>query len=173
MKKNMIWCLMVLVVMPYMLVAQEVSPVDFMKFNPYQVNSNAAFREPYYGYFGFAIGNLNVSQRNSGVYYDNLFQFDSQGRPSVVDLKQFANSLKPENSLSINMSEEILGLGRQLKYGYLNVGFRLKMQGEALFTDDIFQLLASGNGAFVGENNAANIEMNANLLAYQELAVGY
>lgn len=173
MRKKLMLCLVALMAMPFWIGAQEVSPVDFMKFNPYQVNANAALRGPYYGYIGFAIGNLNVTQRNSGIYYDNLFRFDSQGRPSVIDLKQFAATLKPDNYLSANLSEEILGIGIQLKRGYLNVGYRVRMQNEGYFTDDLFRLLASGNAAYLGESNAANIEVRASMLAYQELAVGY
>ena len=173
MKKNLILCMIALMTMSFFVGAQEVSPVDFMKFNPYQVNSNVALREPYFGYIGVGIGNLSVSQRNSGVYYDNLFRFDNQGRPSVIDLNQFAASLKPVNSISTNSNVEIFGFGRQLKHGYLNVGYRVKMQSEGSFTDDLFRLLASGNSSFMGENHAANVEMNFNLLAYQELAVGY
>ena len=153
--------------------AQEVSPVDFMKFNPYQVNANAAFREPYYGYFGLGVGNVNIAQRNTGLYYDRLFQFDAQGRPTLVDLQQFASSLKSENAFSVSLNEELLGIGRQLRHGYLNLGFRWRLQGEGAFTDDLFRLIAHGNGAFLGTDHPADIDVNAHLLAYQELAVGY
>ena len=73
--------------------AQSVSPVDFMRLNPYQMNANPATDLPYQSVMSLVIGNIGLDVQNTTLRYDNLFEFDAQGRPTKVRLTQFANSL--------------------------------------------------------------------------------
>lgn len=152
---------------------QNVSPVDFMRLNPYQLNSNPAVSLPYESVMSLLIGNVNVNVKNTGLHYDNLFEFDTQGRPTVVNLRKLANGMKAENDLGLDMSENLFFLCRQLRKGMLTVGYNLRVVGDVHYNDGLFKLLAYGNSAFVGEEHPAVIDMSLNAKVYQEFAVGY
>ena len=74
--------------------AQEVSPVDFMRYNPYQTKANPATDLPYESAMSLVIGNIGLDIQNTTFRYDNLFDFNAEGRPTAINLRQFANSLK-------------------------------------------------------------------------------
>ena len=153
--------------------AQEVSPVDFMRMNPYQLKSNPATDLPYESVMTFVIGNTGIGLQHTTLRYDKLFDFDAQGRPSIINLRQFANSLKADNFLGINANVDLFTLYRRLNKGMLTFNYGVKVQGDARFNDGLFKLLAYGNSAFVGEDNPAKVNLNVNARVYQELAVGY
>lgn len=153
--------------------AQEVSPVDFMRMNPFQLNANPAVDLPYNGFGAFALGNVNVGIRNKGLRYDNVFDFDAQGRPVTVNLQKFANNLYDDNELSFNMKENVLSAGFRLPVGMISVFYDLHAQGALSFDDGLFKLLANGNSAFLGADHPATANVNLNLMAYQEFALGY
>lgn len=153
--------------------AQNVSPVDFMDTNPYQLRSKASVVFPYDSYFSIGIGNLCGDFRNLDVRMKNVFDYDASGRPSSINLKQFANSLNPENSMNSTFDMEVLGLGIKSRHGFVTFSHRVRFQSAGNYTDDLFQLAASGNAAFVGENNPADMKMDMNLLGFQEFALGY
>ena len=77
--------------------AQQVSPIDFMRLNPYQMNANPATDLPYQSVMSLVIGNVGLNVQNTTLRYDNLFEFDAQNRPAIVNLRQFANSMKENN----------------------------------------------------------------------------
>ena len=153
--------------------AQNVSPVDFMDSNPYQLRNNPSAVMPYDSHVSVAIGNICGDFRNLDFRMKNLFGYDASGRPSVIDLKQFANSLNPVNSMNSAFDMEVLGIGRKSHYGYVTYSHRLRFQSACNYSDDLFQLAASGNAAFVGENNPVDMKMDMNLMAFQEFALGY
>ena len=154
-------------------VAQSVSPVDFMPLNPYQINANPAADLPYESVMSIIIGNVGLDVQNSTLRYDNLFEFDAQGRPTTLNLRQFANSLEESNYLGLNAHLDFFTLYRRLNKGMLTVNYGVKAQGDAKYNDGLFNLLAYGNGAFVGEDNPVNVTMDLYAQAYQEFAVGY
>lgn len=153
--------------------AQTVSPVDFMRYNPYQMNANPATDLPYESVMAFFLGNIGLDIQNTTLRYDNLFEFDAQGRPSTVNLRQFANSLKEDNFLGINTNIELFTLYRRLKKGMLTFDYGIRIQGDATFNDGLFKLLGYGNGAFVGNDHPATLNLDLNLNAYHEFAAGY
>lgn len=154
--------------------AQEVSPVDFMRYNPYQTKTNPATDLPYKTVVSVIIGNIDLDIQNTSLRYDNLFEFDAQGRPTTINLRQFANSLKKDNFLGVNFNLDLFTLYRRLdEKSYLTINYGVKAQADAKMNDGLFKLLAYGNSAFVGENNPAVVNMDVNAMVYQELAVGY
>lgn len=153
--------------------AQEVSPVDFMRVNPYQMKANPAADLPYVSVMSLVIGNIGLGVQNNTLRYDNLFEFDAQGRPTVLNLRQFANSFEEKNCFGLNFNVDLFTLYRRLNKGMLTINYGLKEQTDARYSDGLFKLLGYGNGAFVGENNPATIDMSVNAQLYQELAVGY
>ena len=153
--------------------AQTVSPVDFMRMNPYQMKANPAADLPYESVMSLVVGNIGLNVQNTTLRYDNLFDFDAQGRPTTLNLRQFANSLKESNFLGFDAHVDLFTLYRRLNRGMLTINYGVKAQGDATLNDGLFKLLGYGNGAFVGENNPAQIDMDISTQAYQELAVGY
>ena len=153
--------------------AQDVSPVDFMKMNPYQIKSNPAADLPYSSVMSLLVGNFSLDCKNTGLKYDNLFDFDTQGRPVTLNINKFANTLKKNNSIDFSGSENLFTLFRRLGPGMLTVGYDVRFQGDVSFNDGLFAFLANGNAAFVGEENPVNINLGLNTSLYQQFAVGY
>ena len=56
--------------------AQEVSPVDFMRMNPYQMKANPAADLPYESVMSLLVGNIGLDVQNTTLRYDNLFDFE-------------------------------------------------------------------------------------------------
>lgn len=153
--------------------AQEVSPVDFLRANPYQMKSNPAVELPYNSVMSLLVGNVGLDFQNPSLKYNNLFDFDAQGRPVTVNLDKFANSLNEDNALRFSMNENLFTLFHRLEVGMLTFGYDVRVQGDMHFNDGLFSLLANGNAAFVGENNPANVSLGFNTTAFQQFAVGY
>ena len=57
--------------------AQEVSPVDFMRLNPYQLKSNPAADLPYESVMSMVIG--NIGRRNNQRRFANAAEFGECG----------------------------------------------------------------------------------------------
>ncbi len=153
--------------------AQEVSPMDFMRYNPYQMNANPATDLPYESVMSIIIGNIGLDIQNTSLRYDNLFEFNAQGRPATINLRQFANSVKQDNFLGVNAHVDLFTLFRRTKFGLLTVNWGVKAQADLRCNDGLFKLLGYGNSAFVGESNPAVVNMDVDAMVYQELAVGY
>jgi hypothetical protein len=153
--------------------AQEVSPVDFMRLNPYQMNANPATDLPYVSVMSLVIGNTGLSVQNTSLRYDNAFDFDAQGRPEVLNLRKLANSLKENNFVGLNVDVDLFTLYRRLNKGIITINYGIKAQSDVKYNDGLFKLLGYGNGAFVGENNPVKVNMDVNAVGYQEFAVGY
>lgn len=153
--------------------AQFVTPLDFMRMNPYQMKSNPAVDLPYQSVFSMLIGNASVGIQNTSLFYDNCFNFDAQGIPRSFNLRSLAAGLSPENYLGFEANNNFFTLYRRLNKGMLTISLDLRMQGEMSYTDGLIKMLAYGNSIFVGENNPAVMNVNANMKAFQQIAVGY
>lgn len=152
---------------------QQVSPVDFMRLNPYQMNANPATDLPYQSVMSLVVGNIGLDVQNTTLRYDNLFEFDAQGRPAILNLRQFANSLKKNNYLGLNANLDLFTLYKRFDKNLWTFNWGVKVQGDVKYNDGLFKLLGYGNGAFVGEDNPVKVNMDLNMMAYQEWAVGY
>lgn len=153
--------------------AQEVSPVDFMRYNPYQMKANPATDLPYESAMSLLVGNFALDIQTPTFRYDNLFDFDAEGRPATINLRQFANSLKESNYFGLNANVDLFTLYRRINKSMITINYGVKVQTDAMINDGLFQLLTCGNSAFVGEENPASVSMDLNVRVYQELAVGY
>ena len=99
--------------------AQQSSPVDFMRMNPYQMKTNPATDLPYESVMSLVIGDFDMTLQNTSLRYDNLFEFDAQGRPATVNLRQFANSLNTNNFVGTEFGVDLFTLFRRVKNGML------------------------------------------------------
>ena len=152
---------------------QQVSPVDFMRLNPYQMNTNPATDLPYQSVMSLVIGDIGLNVQNTTLRYDNLFEFDAQGRPAILNLRRFANSLKEKNFFGLNVDWDLFTLYKRFDKDLWTFNWGVKVQGDVKYSDGLFKLLGYGNGAFLGEDNPVKINMDLNVMAYQEWAVGY
>lgn len=168
-----LWMAAIVVVASISVQAQEVSPVDFMRYNPYQMNANPATDLPYSSVMSLVIGNIGLDVQNTTWRYDNCFDFDAQDRPTTINLRQLANSLKEDNYFGFDASVDLFTLYKRLKKGMITINYGVKAQGDVRYNDGLFQLLGYGNSAFVGYDNPAKVNMDINAMGYQELAVGY
>ena len=153
--------------------AQHVSPVDFMRMNPYQMKSNPAADLPYQSVMSLVIGNLDLTLNTTTLRYDNLFDFDAQGRPVAVNLKKFADGIPNKNHVGLEASESLFTLYRRIDAGMLTFDYNIRAQADLKFNDGLFKLAAYGNAAFLGEYHPAEIRIDLNAQAFQELSVGY
>ena len=149
------------------------SPVDFMRLNPYQMNANPATDLPYQSVMSLVIGNIGLDVENTTLRYDNLFEFDAQGRPAMINLRQFANSLKRNNFLGLQADWDLFTLYKRFDKNLWTFNWGLKVQGDLKYSDGLFKLLGYGNSAFVGEDNPVKVNMDLNVIGYQEWALGY
>ena len=153
--------------------AQETSPVEFMRMNPYQLKANPATDLPYESVMSLLIGNIGLNVQNSSLRYDNLFDFDAQGRPEVYNIRKFANSIKENNFLGLDANLDIFTLYRRLGPGMITFDYGVKAQADVKYNDGLFKLLGYGNSSFVGEDHPVKVNMDANATLSQEFAVGY
>lgn len=154
-------------------VAQTVSPVDFMRNNPRNTYANPAFYTPEYGYFDLLLGGVNMGVQNIGLKYDKFVRFDATGTPEAIDLANGVASLRKVNYLNTFFSYDVFGCGRRTKYGYFTYFHRVREIHSLRYNKDLVQLLANGNGAFLGESNPADIKLGLSARAFQEFDFGY
>lgn len=173
-KINRIFVALALLLVFGIIQAQTISPVDFMRMNPYQMNANPATDLPYSSVMSLVVGNIGVDVQNTSFRYDNLFDFNAQGRPTAINMRKLADGLDETNFLGINANVDLFTLYRRLsKKSMITINYGVKVQGGAEYNDGLFKLLGYGNSAFVGEKNPVKVDLDLNAAVYQELAVGY
>ena len=78
--------------------------------NPYQMKANPATDLPYESVMGLVVGNIGLDFQHTTLRYNNLFDFDAEGRPATVDLKKFANGLKKNNFMGLDANVDLFTL---------------------------------------------------------------
>ncbi len=175
MKKNNTYRFLTALALTFVLAsvyAQQVSPVDFMRLNPYQMDANPATDLPYQSVMSLVIGNNSLDVQNTTFRYDNLFDFDAQGRPATINLKQLSNSLRMNNYLGLNAKLDLFTMYKRFAKSMWSFNWGVKVQGDAKYSDGLFKLIGYGNSAFVGEDNPVKVNLDLNMMAYQEWAIG-
>jgi len=154
--------------------AQDISPVAFMRMNPYQLNTDVATDLPYYYcYFSVGMGNYGVRLQYPKIKLRNVFNFNSDGSPSTFDLLKFANGLSDNNSVAFNVNENLLNFGYRVGDGFISFRHNYRAQLTSEFGYSLFKLLVYGNTAFLGEDNATKANFSFDGQVYNEYALGY
>jgi hypothetical protein len=153
--------------------AQEVSPVAFLRMNPYQTNTNVATDLPYYCYFSVGVGNFGASIHYPRFRFRDLFNYNSDDSPSTFDLVNFAKGLSDQNSVALNLNENIWTFAYRVGDGMLSFGHNYRAQASSEFGYSLFKLLVYGNESLLGEDNATQVNFSFDGQAYNEYAVGY
>lgn len=173
MKQIRIISLLLIMALSSMATAQFVSPMDFMRNNPRANAANPAFYTPEYGYFDFLLGGFNFGLQKLGLKYDKFFRFNANGQPAVLDLNQGVESLNDVNFLNTYFNFDIFNCGRRTEHGYITVWHRIREVQSLSYNKDMMRFLVHGNGAFLGEDNPAEINLGLSARAFQEFAFGY
>ncbi len=161
-----IWIVALLMAAP-IAEAQLVSPVDFMRLNPYQTNRNVATELPYDCYFSPGIGNFAMDMQYSHLGIRDLFKMRS------FDLKSLLDVMEDENGFSIDLNHNLQSFGIRVGDGILSLNHNYRVRGNASFNYCLFKLLAYGNMAFLGEDNPATVYLDLDTQAFHEYALGY
>jgi hypothetical protein len=148
--------------------AQDVSPVAFLRMNPYQTNTNVATDLPYTCYFSVGMGNFGANVQYPRFRLRDLFNFSFED----FDLIGFAKGLSDQNSISLNMNENLWTFGHKVGSGMLSFSHNYRVQATSEFGYSLFSLLVYGT-SLIGEDNATTVNFGINGQAYHEYAVGY
>lgn len=168
MMKKLNRCLLVVAMMIVAptLKAQDISPVAYMRLNPYQTNLNVATDLPYNSYFSPGVGNVGINLQYSHLSIRDLFK-------SKFNLRSLLDVIEDDNYLSINLHHNIQSFGIRVGEGMLSYNHNYRIRGNASFNYCLFKLLAFGNMAFLGEDNPATVRFDLDTQAFHEYALGY
>lgn len=91
----------------------------------------------------------------------------------AINLNQGVASLRNTNYFNTFLNFDIFNCGRQTKYGYFTYSHRIREMETFRYNKGMMELLANGNGAFLGADHPATVDLGVALRAYQEFNFGY
>ncbi len=153
--------------------AQNVSPVDFMRNNTKPLFANPAAFTPDDFYFDIVLGNLNFDFQNTGLKYDNFFDFDANGYPVMLNINKGIAGLGKTNYLNSSFSLDVLSFGFRTKHGFFTFNHRIHEQESLVYSKDMLQLIFNGNAAFLGQDNPADLNLGLNFRAFHDINLGW
>lgn len=119
-----------------------------------------------------ALGNVHFALQNSSFRYKNLFKTDAEGYPVVITPNKFVNSLAEKNNyFNFSLSEEIFGFGFRTKRLAIGFDYRIRVNMDLSYSRDLFGFFINGNMNYLGESNAAKMDMGLLVNAYNEISV--
>jgi hypothetical protein len=106
------------------------------------------------------------------IRYKNLFETNEEGYPTVLTATKFVNSLSNKNYLGVYDDIELLGFGFRIKDKFfLTVDYRQRANLDFIYSRDVLGLPIYGNMAY--SDNPADLNLDINLNAYQELGISF
>lgn len=153
--------------------AQTVSPVDFMRNNPRNMDANPAFFTSEQIYFDLALGGINFHLQNIGFKYDNFFRFNEAGKPVAIELTRGVESLRDINYLNTYLNIDVFRGGLRTKHGFFTYCHRIREMESLMYNKDLVSLVTQGNSTFMGEDHPAHLNFGLSARVYQEFNFGY
>lgn len=151
---------------------QALDITHFMRISPFQHNNLPSSSTIYNGYFSLPTGNIQAGVNLGAIRYNNLFETNEQGYPTVLTATKFVNSLAKKNNLGVYTDAELLGFGFRIKDRFfLSVDYRLRANLDFSYSRDVLGLPIYGNMAYV--DKPADMSMGINMDAYQEIGVSF
>lgn len=151
---------------------QALDVTHFMRICPFQNYDLPSSSTIYNGYFSPPTGNIHVGVNLGPIRYNNLFQTNEQGYPTVLTATKFVNSLSKNNHLGVYEDMEVLGLGFRIKDRFfLTVDYRIRSYLDFKYSRDVLGLPIYGNMAYVDE--PADLNLNLNMTMFQEIGVSF
>jgi outer membrane protein OmpA-like peptidoglycan-associated protein len=157
--------------------AQQVNSLYFMENSPIRSYLNPAFQPtgsfyfglPVLGYTYLSLGNNSLTLKDL-VYNKNgetIWFLNPEG-----DVDKFYKSLRSSTLLNTNEQLNLLNFGFRAGSAYWTFGITEKVEGNLALPKDMFKLLLYGTPD--KENNYFNFkDLNADVMAYTEFALGY
>lgn len=168
MKRLKVWLLAAALMTAFAtLEAQEVSPVSFMRMNPYQTNTNVATDLPYNAYFSPYIGNFSVNFQYPRFRFRDLFNF------SLGNFVNFATGLSGGNYIALNASHNWNLLGIRARNGVISYTHNLRVQGIGQFDYKLLKFIVFGDETFLGKDNPISVDFALDGQIYHEYGLGY
>ena len=151
---------------------QALDITHFMRISPFQHNNLPSSSTIYNGYFSLPTGNIQVGVNLGAIRYKNLFETNEEGYPTVLTATKFVNSLANKNYLGVYDDIELLGFGFRIKDKFfLTVDYRQRANLDFIYSRDVLGLPIYGNMAY--SDNPADLNLDINLNAYQELGISF
>ena len=151
--------------------AQDGNVINFMRTVPQSNNNNPAAIPSVGFYLGVpALSALNIGLDNGNFSYNNVFTRRADDS-IVIDADKFISTLKANNKLSYELSDQIFALGFKVNRSYFTFSINNKNTINANYTKDFMTFLLKGNGPFIGQN--ANLgDSKLGLNSYIETSLG-
>ena len=152
--------------------AQGLDITHFMRISPFQHNDLPSSSTIYNGYFSLPTGNIHAGVNLGAIRYNNLFETNAEGYPTVLTATRFVNSLDNKNYLGVNVDMELLGFGFRIgDKGFLTVDDRLRADLDFIYSRDVLGLPIYGNMAYVDQ--PADLDLAINMNAYREIGISF
>lgn len=150
----------------------DVISLTFLPNSTYQNFFNPGISVDAKTVIGIGISNLGASYHNSNIRYNNIFNVQDN-KPISIDANRFINSLKDHNNLiGVHFSLDMLRLGVRYKKLFFDLSWRFRLSADIHFSKDLFGIIIHGNGAYLGDDNPANLNVGIELNAFNEYALG-
>lgn len=165
-----------LALMPQMAKGQATSSTYFLNNFDTRHNLNPALT-PERGYFKVPLINLDASVSSNAINIDDVREMiENDGAADYFTDSRFIKKLKNENSVTVNLTNDILSFGWFKGKGFWSVNASVKAEVNGIVPRSMFEFLRDTRGFNELEWNHynRNIEnLDVNLNAYLETGVGY
>ena len=141
--------------------AQDGATLHFMRMNPYSTNYNPSTFIPYKWYVGMiGVGNVNAAFSNTGFHYNTLFGKNAGSPITTIYLNDFVNHLaRKGNILNTNVALSLIDFGFTTKKIRFAFSYKVRVDENFLYNQDLFAFPVYGNMHFAGEENAAHPDL--------------
>lgn len=124
-------------------------------------------------YIGIGLSQHSIGLNNNGFVLSKVLKNRPQDDSLVVDKQALFNSLKPTNNFLLDVRNEILGIGFNVKKNYFSFSVTNRIIGNIVYPKDLIVLGFEGNGRSLLGERASLDGLGANITGYMEYALGY
>ena len=110
---------------------------------------------------------------NTGFTYNDVFVPRDQDDSLTLDIDNAISKMRDNNFIYMHFDLDLLTVGFKIKPLYFTLGATQKFAFNFKYTNDFFDLLWNGNGAFVGDTMQLGLAVNAATYMQYYLGVGY
>ena len=154
------------------LVYSQMSPnISFLRSVPQSFATNPASEVPCRYWIGIpGLSSAGLSIDNTGFRYKDVF-YRTPDDSLHFDVTNFLNTLEKNNYINVNLNEEILGFGFNIKAYYFDVRLTDRFSNSIGYSKDLMSFLFRLNGQFIGQT-AEFSGTGLNMTMYHELSLG-
>lgn len=124
-------------------------------------------------YFGLGLGNHSIGVNHSGFIIDRVFTKRAADDSLELNQSILLKSLNKVNHLNLDMRNELLGIGFNIKKNYFSLSIFNRLMVDFAYPKDLLVLAVEGNGKSLMGTRASLDGLGINLNGYIEYALGY